>query len=427
MKEDTWEPIGGVYDDDHLDESGESGDESEEEEDGEREKGKGQGKGKGKSKRADEDDEEEVSRPRKRRGGQRKQAETTRNSGYSNSHSKYTGVNRLPNGMFRCRIYKGSLTIEIGLFPTAEDAARAYNVRAKKLGKKLNLIVDDDGEEEEDEEEDKMEEVEEVEEGKEADESDMGVVEIEGDDEEEEEHEEGAADGMDEEGGEEAPSSMDAVAGGGGGGGGADTDTDADTDDGGSGDDGTRVEEPAKKRRKGLATGEAKVAATKAKTGTSATKSVKAIVLPPRPDTSNLVSQCTRVNVVCLGVGRGGRGGRATTYAAGCMRLTALPRHHRAIISPLPRHLSLAYCTYMYTTNSPSTGSSSTNTPWVRTTMRITRPARPTGTRVGRSSSRSRCGSHNGSQAWRTRCSVRPSVRVRVSTGQSARRPAAVS
>ena len=68
MKEDTWEPIGGVYDDDHLDESGESGDESEEEEDDEG----GRERGKGKSKRADGDDEEEASRPKKRREGQRK-------------------------------------------------------------------------------------------------------------------------------------------------------------------------------------------------------------------------------------------------------------------------------------------------------------------------------------------------------------------
>ena len=55
--------------------------------------------------------------------------------------SGYRGVRKIPNGKFEARIWYNKGTQSLGTsFPTAEAAALAYNQRAKKLGKPLNVI-----------------------------------------------------------------------------------------------------------------------------------------------------------------------------------------------------------------------------------------------------------------------------------------------
>lgn len=67
-----------------------------------------------------------------------------RNIPYSgNTDSNYRGVYKLPSGNYRAAIFRGKTPYELGVFPTAEEAAKAYNRKSLEWfgkTKSLNII-----------------------------------------------------------------------------------------------------------------------------------------------------------------------------------------------------------------------------------------------------------------------------------------------
>lgn len=63
-----------------------------------------------------------------------------------NTQSKYRGVYQLKSGNYRSAIFRGKTAFELGVFPTAEEAALAYNKKSIEwfgMTRSLNKIPDE--------------------------------------------------------------------------------------------------------------------------------------------------------------------------------------------------------------------------------------------------------------------------------------------
>ena len=103
-------------------------------------------KGMGMGKRNDKEERESLieepvqnKRKRKKRNAkeemERSKGKTVQKKGKTSDEKKYKGVNKTREGRFQTNITHRGETEYLGTYSTAEDAAKAYDKRARELGK----------------------------------------------------------------------------------------------------------------------------------------------------------------------------------------------------------------------------------------------------------------------------------------------------